>query len=197
MCSFFDNLKKSREARRKKIEDWHKADQAKKAARNGTKTVVVQKPVVQKPASVKPIEQPVVEERSTAQDVTKAENAEQRSEEEQRTMEDKVNSMVDNIFNPENHPDPALAGVKANPSDEPTDEEDDDSQDDEDRAMDDLPTNTTGEPSMVPDVRSEESRLVETIPPPNSIKAMDKESMDKFTDDQRLQQNTGFLCGCI
>lgn len=172
---FFTKLKQAREARRKRVEEFNRKHY-------GKQTTIVAKPVE---------EQPVVEERSPTPAVSKAESMGQSSVPE-RTLQDKVNSMMDNVVNPENHPEPVPA-VKSVPSDEPTDEDDEESQDDDDKDLTDLPTATTG----VPDVRSDESKVVETISPPLSIKPMDKETMEKFHEEQRAQQNAGFLCGCI
>jgi hypothetical protein len=201
--SLFSGIKKARDARRQK-----KLELSRKKMEMLSNTKNTPPPIVEKIKQVVVEKQPVVEERSPTpvapvlvQEESPA-SAVPTPEPVVATttgFQDQVNMIVDNVVNPENHPDPVPA-VKSSPSDEPTDEDDDDSQDDDDddKELDDVPTtSTTGAfQSMVQDIRSEESKLIETISPPNSIKPI-KETMETFAEEQRAQQNAGYLCGCI
>lgn len=188
--SFFGH-NASKEARRKRIEAYNAKHLGSKKT-VGTSTAAKATSVVQQTIERSPT--PIVLSKNSAAD-------------DQRTLAEKANSFADNIVNPENHPDKVDEEplMKQASSDEPTEDDDDESQEDMDKEESpDSPTASAmaGSPNMVTpttlqDVRSEESKIVETISPPNSIKPMDKESMEKFIEEQKAQQNTGLLCGCI
>lgn len=162
---------KGKEARQKAIDKYY----AKEALEKKTGTAAVTRVI---PAEKK---EPVSEQSTTAA----------------------LTSLVDNIINPENHPDEPKQTDKEKvlPEDAPTDdeesEEDEDEEEETPEKADDAPK--TGESSqnaesLVLNVFSEESKVVETIPPPNSLK---REEMGSFIEDQKAQLNFSYLCGCL
>jgi hypothetical protein len=185
--SFFARLSrngKAAEARRKKVEAFNKKHFGSS----------------KKPQSESAAPQPVEETRSPTPVVVKS-----ASQTEERTLQEKMNSFADNIVNPENHPEQP---VTKQSSDEPTQEDDEESQEDFDNddkvdvaestdAPDATSPTSATSANLIDQVKSDESTKIETISPPNSIKPMEKEEMEKFIEEQRAQQNTGLLCGCI
>lgn len=175
---------KSAELRRKKVEAYNKKHFGSS----------------KQPQSEAAAPQPVEETRSPTPVVVKS-----ASKTEERTLQDQMNSFADNIVNPENHPEQP---VTKQSSDEPTEEDDEESQEDLDNddkvdvaessdARDATSPTSATSANLIDLVKSDESTKIDTIPPPNSIKPMDKEEMEKFIEEQRAQQNTGLLCGCI
>jgi hypothetical protein len=127
---------------------------------------------------------------------------------EEKSLLDKAASFADNVVNPEDHPeDPPV--TKQASSDEPTEDDDEESQDDLDNEDKDDAGESTAEPpsptNMSPvspqlnEMKSDDGNTttVETYSPPNLIKPMEKEDMEKFVAEQRAQAQTGLLCGCI
>jgi hypothetical protein len=187
--SFFNSIKKARENRRRKIEEWHKKHQSSELKQT-VKSSAVAKPVVEPQPVVESVPSPIA-----------------TSSPEEKTFLEKASSFADNIVNPENHPEEPV--TKQASSDDPTEDDDEESQEDLDNEDKDDAGDSTAEPPsptngsplspLLDQIKSDDGNTttVTTFPPPNSIKPMDKEEMEKFIEEQRAQENTGLLCGCI
>jgi hypothetical protein len=200
LYSIFERIKQAKEIRRQKVIEYNNKNAIFGKVGTAVKNKFTSTTTTTAAAAVAPVvaaTQPVIESVPEAA----------VSSPETKTLTDQVASFADNIVNPENHPDEP---VTKQSSDDPTEEDDEESQEDLDNEDKDEAGESTAEPPspinnmspispLLDQIKSEDGNTttVETFSPPNSIKPMEKEDVEKFIAEQKAQANTGLLCGCI